>query len=76
MLRTVMSATVTMNVTSAPRVNRPPNAVTNAACSTRSIASPASTAMNAAGVPSMSRVNSGASSPNTIASSPQTIPAV
>ncbi len=76
MLRTVTSATVTTKVTSAPRLNRPLNAVTKAACSTRSIASPARTAMNAAGVASMSRVNSGASSPNTIASRPQTMPAV
>ena len=76
MLRTVTSATVTTKVTSAPRVNRVLNAVTNAACSTRSMASPASTAMKAGGVASISRVNSGARSPKAIASRPQTIPAV
>ena len=76
MLNTDTSATVTTNVTSAPSVNRVPNAVTKAACSTRSMARPASTAMNAAGAASMSRVNTGANSPNPIASTPQHTPAV
>src|SRR6185312_1798675 len=76
MLNTDTSATVTTNVTSAPSVNRVANAVTNAACSTRSMARPASTAMNAAGAASISRVNTGANSPNPMASTPQHTPAV
>ena len=76
MLRMVTSATVTTKVTSAPRVNRLLNAMTNDACSTRSIASPARTAMKAPGVASMSRVKGGARSPNAMASRPHTMPAV
>jgi ATP-dependent Lhr-like helicase len=41
---------VTRKVTSAPSGNLPENDVVNAVCSTRSIARPASAAMNARGV--------------------------
>ncbi len=76
MFNTETSDTVTTKVTSAPSVNRVPNAVTKAPCSTRSMAKPASTATNAAGAASMSRVNTGAKSPKPTASSPQQTPAV
>src|SRR4051812_50128158 len=76
MFQIVTSATVTAKVTRAPSVKGPLNAPTNEACSTRSMASPPRVAMNEAGVPSINRVNDGASSPNRTASSPQMIPAV
>src|SRR5690606_24421128 len=75
MLNSCTSETVTTNVISAPRVNRPENAVTKELCSTRSIAKPPSTVMNASGAPSINPVNRGANSPKTTASAPQQMPA-
>ncbi len=72
MFRIVKSITVTRNATSAPSEKRPANEATNAVCSTRSMASPASVSMNAGGVASISRVNKGDSRPKAIASRPTT----
>src|SRR5437660_4783988 len=61
------SATVTRKQTSAPRLKRPAKEAVNALCRMRSIARPASVAMNAGGVASKSRVKNGASRPNAAA---------
>src|SRR6185295_3870473 len=61
------SATVTRKQISAPKLKRPPKEAVNAVCRTRSIARPASVAMNAGGVASSSRVKNGARTPNATA---------
>ena len=55
-------------------LNAPPNETVNAVCSTRSMARPASVAMNAGGVASSSRVKNGASRPKASASTPRRAP--
>src|SRR5258708_1489479 len=57
------SATVTRKHTSAPSVEWSRNDATNAVCSTRNMARPASVAMKAGGVASMSRVKNGENRP-------------
>src|SRR5262245_1334666 len=68
-------ATVTRKQTVAPSVKPPLNETTKARSSTRSSASPASVAMNALGVASMSRVTTGAKIPNSSAKSATSTPA-
>ena len=76
MLATEMSATVTMKAMRAPTVNFVENAVTNAPCSARSIASPPRAATNAAGAAIIAETKNGANRPKPIASTPNTIAAV